>query len=82
MLVILGATVLINGLTHLITSISIWSYGPGLYTSIFIWIPLGLVTLIRAKSIVSKRNYWMAIAIGIGINVVIGVLTMRGARLV
>ena len=28
-----------------------------------------------------QRQYWIAIAIGVGINVVVGILTMRGGRL-
>jgi uncharacterized protein with HXXEE motif len=83
MLVILGTVVAVNSLTHIITALSILSYGPGLVSSIFIWGPLGIATLIRFKtSIDNQQQYWIAIAIGIGINVVVGLLTMRGGRIV
>ncbi len=82
MLIILGAIVLVNGLTHTITSLSIMRYGPGLWSSIFIWMPLGLVTLLRFKNAISRKRYWIAIAIGVGVNVVVGILTMRGGRVV
>ena len=82
LIVILGAVVLVNGITHSATSIVHGGYGPGLITSGFIWIPFGLATLVRFKAANSNRRYWIAVAIGVGINVVIGVLTMRGGRVV
>jgi hypothetical protein len=82
MLIILGTIVLVNGITHTATALSIMRYGPGLWSSIFIWMPLGLFTLIRFRNLNSRRRYWIAIAIGVGVNVVVGVLTMRGGRVV
>ena len=83
MLVILGAVVAGNAVTHTVTALSILSYGPGLVSSIFVWGPLGIVTLVRFKSLIDdQRQYWIAIAIGVAINVVVGILTMRGGRVV
>src|SRR6185503_9284661 len=83
MLVILGALVAGNALTHTITALSILEYGPGLLSSILVWGPLGIATIISYKSAIDdQRQYWIAIAIGIGINVVVGVLAMRGGRIV
>lgn len=82
MLIILGAIVLVNGITHTLTALSIMSYGPGLWSSIFIWMPLGIFTLLRFRSGVATKQYWIAIAIGVGVNVVVGILTMRGGRVV
>jgi hypothetical protein len=82
MLVILGALIAGNALTHTVTALSIMSYGPGLFSSIFVWGPLGVATMIRYKSAIDDpRQYWIAVAIGVGINVVVGVLTMRGGRI-
>lgn len=78
MLVLLGAVVTGNAITHAATALSILSYGPGLWSTIFIWGPLGILTLIRFKSALDdQRQYWLAIAIGVAINVAVGVLTMR-----
>jgi hypothetical protein len=83
MLVILGALVAGNAITHTLTALSIMSYGPGLFSSIFVWGPLGIATVICYKRYIDdQRQYWIAIAIGIAINVVVGVLTMRGGRVV
>lgn len=82
MLLILGTIVLINGLTHSFTSITTHSYGPGLYSSIFLWLPLGIITLLRFRCAVSTKRYLMCIGIGVLVNVLIGVVTMRGGRIV
>ena len=83
MLVILGTIVAGNALTHAVTALSILRYGPGLFSSIFVWGPLGIATMIRFKSALDdQRQYWIAIAIGVGVNVVVGILTMRGGRVV
>ena len=82
MLIILGAIVLVNGITHTVTAVSIMGYGPGLWSSILIWTPLGVFTLLRFRNAVSRKQYWIAIAIGVGVNVVVGILTMRGGRVV
>ncbi|MEP6569429.1 MAG: HXXEE domain-containing protein [Acidobacteriota bacterium] len=81
MLVILGALVAGNAITHTVTALSILSYGPGLVSSILVWGPLGIATMIHYKSAIDdQRQYWIAIAIGVGINVIIGILTMKGGR--
>jgi len=82
MLVIFGAIVLVNGLTHTVTSVRHGGYGPGLITSLVIWIPLGLITLFRFKGSISDRRYWTGVAIGVGVNGIIAVLTLRGGRIV
>jgi len=83
MLVILGTVVAGNALTHSVTALSILQYGPGLVSSIFVWGPLGIATMIRFKRYIDdQRQYWIAIAIGVGVNVVVGILTMRGGRVV
>ena len=82
MLVILGSIVLVNGITHTVTALSIMSYGPGLWSSIFVWMPLGIFTLVRFRKGVTNKKYWIGVAIGVGVNVVVGILTMRGGRVV
>ena len=81
MLIILASVVFVNGITHTITSLSVMSYGPGLWSSILIWLPLGIFILVRFRKGMSAKRYWLAVGIGVGINVLVGILTMRGARL-
>ncbi len=78
LLVILGTVVLFNGLSHLATGFYYQEYGPGLISGVLIWIPFGIATLKRFKSSMRAGRYWLYIAIGIAINVVIAVLTLQG----
>jgi hypothetical protein len=82
MLIVMGTIVFVNGLTHTVTALTSLTYGPGLVSSIVIWMPLGLFILIRYWRAVSRKRYWLAIATGVGVNVIIGIFTMRGGRLV
>jgi hypothetical protein len=81
MLILLAAVVFVNGITHIITSLSAMIYGPGLWSSILIWLPLGVFILIRFRKGMPAKRYWLAVGIGVGINLIVGILTMRGARL-
>jgi uncharacterized protein with HXXEE motif len=83
LIVLLGTLVAVNCLTHLVTAISILSYGPGLISTTLIWGPLGIASIIRFKSAIDAPwKYWLAIAIGVGINALVAIVTMRGGRLV
>ncbi len=73
--VILGSVVLVNGLTHTILSVSYTEYVPGLITSILLWIPLGITTLVRLRRTMRQARYWLCIALGVGINVIIELVT-------
>lgn len=82
MLVILGALVLANGITHGATALLDGHYGPGLISSILIWIPLGAITLLRMNGRTSILRYYAAIAIGFAINGIVALIALRGGRLV
>jgi dolichyl-phosphate-mannose--protein O-mannosyl transferase len=82
MLIIMASIVLVNGLTHTVTSLSNGGYGPGVLSSALIWIPLSTFCLMRFKKDVSGKRYLIGVAIGLGVNVLVYVITMRGARLV
>ncbi|HKO63045.1 MAG TPA: HXXEE domain-containing protein [Pyrinomonadaceae bacterium] len=81
--IILAATVLGNTVTHIVSSVRTLEYEPGLVSAIVIWLPLGLFTILYFRHYVQKaKRFWISIGIGVAINVVIGVITMRGGRLV
>ena len=81
MIIIMASTVLVNGLTHTMTSLSNLTYGPGVFSSALIWIPLSLFCLVRFKKDLSRKRYLIGVVIGLGVNVLVFVITMRGARL-
>ncbi|MCM3870966.1 MAG: HXXEE domain-containing protein [Pyrinomonadaceae bacterium] len=74
--VVLGAVVLVNGITHLLLSVAFTEYVPGLLTSILLWIPLGVVTLARFRRTMRPARYWLGVAIGVAINGIIELVTV------
>lgn len=82
MAIIMASIVLVNALTHIVASLSHGGYGPGLVSSIFIWLPLSIYVLVHFRNDVSRKRYWIGIAIGIAVNVLVLVITMRGGRLI
>lgn len=80
LLVILGAVVFVNGLSHLGTSLYYREYGPGLVSGVLIWVPFGIANLLRFKSGLSVRRYWLYVATGIVINAVIALITLKGGK--
>jgi len=79
--VILGAVTLVNGLTHLILSLVYSEYVPGLITSLILWIPLGLVTLVGLKPMMRESRYWLCITVGVGICGIIELITSKSGGL-
>jgi hypothetical protein len=67
----------------MVNSLRTFEYEPGLISSVVVWVPLGLFTILYFRHyVLNARRFWISIAIGVGINVAIGVITMRGGRLV
>ncbi len=80
--IIMGAIVLVNALIHMVNSLRTLEYEPGLLSSIVIWLPLGVLTLIKyRRKVASHRVYWSGIAIGVFVNLIIAVFSSRGGRL-
>jgi uncharacterized protein with HXXEE motif len=67
MIVIMGAVVLINALTHGVQSVAHGQYVPGLVTAIILWLPLGMITLLRFKSQIRTSRYWICVTLGVAI---------------
>jgi hypothetical protein len=82
MLIVMGTIVFVNALTHTVTALTSLTYGPGLISSILIWMPLGIFILIRYRLAVRRKKYWLGIATGVGVNLAIALFTMRGGRIV
>lgn len=80
MIVILGSTVLLNAVTHVVSAIREGVYGPGLITSVLIWAPLGIAALFNFRNSMNMGRYGTGLVIGLGINLVIAIITMRGGR--
>lgn len=80
MIVLLGGLTLANGISHSATAIWDGHYGPGLITSAGIWFPLGLLTLFMMFGRVTHERFAIASLIGIGINIIVGLIALRGGK--
>jgi len=79
--VYLGTVFFINAIAHIISTLVIADYSPGLITGWLILMPLGVLTLLRLRSRMSTRRYLTAITVGIGTHAVVTLLTFRGGHL-
>jgi uncharacterized membrane protein HdeD (DUF308 family) len=79
-LVILGTVVLVNGLSHTLSSIRTRRYDPGLISGILIWVPLGMATLLQLKSTMHTSRYVTGIAIGLVIQGIVSLLVLSGGK--
>lgn len=76
LIVVFGATVLVNSLTHTVQTVYHGEYVPGFITGVGIWLPLGIVTLLRFRKRMSRDRYVVAVALGVGINIVVELLIL------
>ena len=74
MIVILGAVVLVNALTHCVQTVAHGQYVPGLVTAIILWLPLGMITLLGFKSQMKASSYWICVTLGVAIISTVEVL--------
>ena len=81
LLVILGTVVLVNGVSHGVSSLFTAKYNPGLISGILIWIPLGVITLVQLRDRMSVARYLTAVAIGVSIQAVVSLISLRGGKL-
>jgi len=81
MLLILGTLALINGIRHTITTITTAAYNPGVVTGLAIFIPFGVLVLVRMKRVMRNAEYLAALSIGVGIQVGVTILALRGGKI-
>jgi uncharacterized protein with HXXEE motif len=70
MAVCLGATFLLNGLSHIVSSLVYVRYDAGVISGSVIFIPLGLATLITLRKSVRRRRYIVGGLVGVVIQTI------------
>ncbi len=76
--VVSGATILfVNGLAHVAICLTIRSYVPGVWTGLFLYVPVGCALLFRLRRLMSPRLFATAIAAGLVIHGVVLWLVLR-----
>ena len=64
-----GATIVfVNGICHLAVCVMTRSYVPGVWTGLFLYLPVGGLLLLRLRRLMSPRLFVSAIAIGMLIH--------------
>lgn len=81
LLVSFGTVVLINGLVHAGASVLTRSYSPGLISGLLLFIPLGAITLLRARAGVNRRTLRAGIIIGVLMHAAVVLLAFGFARI-
>jgi hypothetical protein len=81
LLVSFGTVVLINGTVHAIASVFTTSYSPGLISGLLLFIPLGTITLLRAKKRVTGRIFRAGVIIGVAMHAIVVLLAFGFARI-
>ncbi len=76
-----GTVVLINGLVHAIASVVTFSYSPGLVSGLLLFIPLGAITLRRAREQVNRRTFRAGVIVGLVMHAVVVLLAFSFARI-
>lgn len=81
LLVSFGTVVLINAASHIIGSVVTRSYSPGLISGLLLFIPLGTITLLRARKRVTGRIFRAGVIIGVAMHAVVVLLAFGFARI-
>jgi hypothetical protein len=81
MIAILSGFVLCNGVSHTLTAIFDRRYGPGLIASVLLWMPLGAISIYFLTGQMSNVRLVIGVAIGLAINGIVALATLRGGRI-
>jgi len=80
LLAALGSIVTVNGIGHLVGTLMIRVYSPGLVTGMTLWVPLGLVALWWARTKGSLGLWYSGVFVGILLMVCVGLLALTLSR--
>jgi hypothetical protein len=81
LLVSYGTVVLINGAVHAGASVATRSYSPGLISGVLLFIPLGSMTVLRARKSINRRTFRAGLVVGILMHAVVVLLAFGFARI-
>ncbi|GAC1396615.1 MAG: hypothetical protein NVSMB56_11460 [Pyrinomonadaceae bacterium] len=79
--IILASVFCANGVSHLLGGVRTGAYNPGLISGLLVWIPFGAITLVRMKRDTTRHTYWIAVVVGIGIQLIVSLLALNSGKL-
>jgi hypothetical protein len=74
--IVLGTVFVLNGLSHIINSVTIHGYDAGVITGGLIMIPLGVISLVRLRNSMRRRRYFAGVALGLVAQAIITLLAL------
>ena len=72
--IMMATLFLLNGITHLFTSLMTGSYSPGLVSGLLLWVPLGLLVLARSRGLYSRAFILKSMAGGIAFQAAVSLV--------
>jgi hypothetical protein len=81
LLVSFGMVVLVNGVVHAVASVLTLSYSPGLVSGLLLFVPLGAITLLRARKSMNSRTFRAGLIVGVLMHVAVVLLAFGFARI-
>jgi hypothetical protein len=81
LLVSYAMVVLVNGAAHALASVVTRSYSPGLVSGLLLFIPLGAITLRRARALVNRRTFRAGLIVGLLMQAAVVLLAFGFARI-
>jgi Protein of unknown function with HXXEE motif len=81
LLVSFGTVFLINGVVHALASLVTSSYSPGLVSGLLLFVPLGVMTLKRARQFVNRRTLRAGLVVGFLMHMIVVLLAFGFARM-
>jgi Protein of unknown function with HXXEE motif len=75
MFVILAALIIGNSFVHMARSITFGGYEPGMLTSLLLWLPLGIATLLSLRRKMTRWRFVFNVATGIAISAAVEIIS-------
>ncbi len=72
----IATVVSVNGLAHLLGSLVSAGYSPGLVTGVVLYLPLGMLALLRAWHQVAPAFFWRGVVAGLAAHAVVVVIAL------
>lgn len=75
---VVAALLTLNGALHILGSVATTAYSPGTVSGGLVYLPLGLVTLLRGKRAVAPGAFLAALLVGVVLHAVVAVVAFGG----
>lgn len=68
----------VNASAHLVTTAVTRTYSPGVISGTVLWLPLGIVTLVRAYRGLARGVFWGGVVLGLALHALVTMMALLG----